>query len=54
MTGRYLGVDLGSTTAKAVVTDAGGMILGASTVQMGAVSQRACSGRLTPRWPRRG
>jgi len=40
MTGRYLGVDLGSTTAKAVVTDAGGMILGASTVQMGAVSQR--------------
>jgi (R)-2-hydroxyacyl-CoA dehydratese activating ATPase len=40
MTGRYLGVDLGSTTAKAVVTDAGGTILGASTVQMGAVSQR--------------
>ncbi len=40
MTGRYLGVDLGSTTAKAVVTDAGGAILGASTVQMGAVSQR--------------
>ena len=40
MTRRYLGVDLGSTTAKAVVTDAGGAILGASTVQMGAVSQR--------------
>ncbi len=40
MTGRYLGVDLGSTTAKAVVTDAGGAILAASTVQMGAVSQR--------------
>ena len=40
MTGRYLGVDLGSTTAKAVVADAGGAILGASTVQMGAVSQR--------------
>jgi predicted CoA-substrate-specific enzyme activase len=40
MTGRYLGVDLGSTTAKAVVADAGGTILGASTVQMGAVSQR--------------
>ena len=40
MTGRYLGVDLGSTTAKAVVSDAGGAILGASTVQMGAVSQR--------------
>jgi predicted CoA-substrate-specific enzyme activase len=40
MSGRYLGVDLGSTTAKAVVTDAGGVILAASTVQMGAVSQR--------------
>ncbi len=40
MSGRYLGVDLGSTTAKAVVTDAAGAILGASTVQMGAVSQR--------------
>ena len=40
MTGRYLGVDLGSTTAKAVVTDGGGTILAASTVQMGAVSQR--------------
>jgi (R)-2-hydroxyacyl-CoA dehydratese activating ATPase len=40
MSGRYLGVDLGSTTAKAVVTDAGGTILAASTVQMGAVSQR--------------
>jgi len=40
MTARYLGVDLGSTTAKAVVTDDGGTILGASTVQMGAVSQR--------------
>ena len=40
MTRRYLGVDLGSTTAKAVVTDAGGAILAASTVQMGAVSQR--------------
>src|SRR5216684_7909987 len=40
MTGRYLGVDLGSTTAKAVVTDQAGAILAASTVQMGAVSQR--------------
>ena len=40
MSGRYLGVYLGSTTAKAVVTDAGGTILAASTVQMGAVSQR--------------
>jgi len=40
MTGRYLGVDLGSTTAKAVVIDQDGAILAASTVQMGAVSQR--------------
>ena len=40
MSGRYLGVDLGSTTAKAVVTDADSTILGASAVQMGAVSQR--------------
>ena len=40
MSGRYLGVDLGSTTAKAVVTDGSGTILAASTVQMGAVSQR--------------
>jgi len=40
MTGRYLGVDLGSTTAKAVITDGSGTILAASTVQMGAVSRR--------------
>jgi predicted CoA-substrate-specific enzyme activase len=36
----YLGVDLGSTTAKAVVVDAGGSIVSASTVQMGAVSRQ--------------
>jgi (R)-2-hydroxyacyl-CoA dehydratese activating ATPase len=40
VSGRYLGVDLGSTTAKAVVTDGSGTILAASTVQMGAVSRR--------------
>lgn len=47
----YLGVDLGSTTAKAVVVDAGGTIMSASTVQMGAVSrqgmQRAVTQALT-------
>jgi predicted CoA-substrate-specific enzyme activase len=40
MTARYLGVDLGSTTAKAVVVDDLGTILAASTVQMGAVSRQ--------------
>jgi predicted CoA-substrate-specific enzyme activase len=40
MTARYLGVDLGSTTAKAVVIDDRGTILAASTVQMGAVSRQ--------------
>jgi len=36
---RYLGVDLGSTTAKAVVVDEPGTIVAASTVAMGAVSR---------------
>jgi predicted CoA-substrate-specific enzyme activase len=36
---RYLGVDLGSTTAKSVVVDDSGAIVGASVVQMGAVSR---------------
>jgi predicted CoA-substrate-specific enzyme activase len=36
---RYLGVDLGSTTAKAVVVDDGGTIVAAATVAMGAVSR---------------
>jgi predicted CoA-substrate-specific enzyme activase len=36
---RYLGVDLGSTTAKSVVVDDSGAIIGASVVQMGAVSR---------------
>lgn len=42
MTGReahYLGVDLGSTTAKAVVVDDDGAIVAAATVAMGAVSR---------------
>ncbi|GAA2864416.1 acyl-CoA dehydratase activase [Pseudonocardia halophobica] len=37
--GRYLGVDLGSTTAKAVVVDGAGKILSSSVVTMGAVSR---------------
>ncbi|MGY0541479.1 acyl-CoA dehydratase activase [Nocardioides sp. YJ-D4] len=47
----YLGVDLGSTTAKAVVIDAGGTIVSSSTISMGAVSragmQRAVDEALT-------
>lgn len=40
MTGRrYLGVDLGSTTAKAVVVDDAGEILSSAVVTMGAVSR---------------
>jgi (R)-2-hydroxyacyl-CoA dehydratese activating ATPase len=37
--GRYLGVDLGSTTAKAVVVDGAGEMLSSSVVTMGAVSR---------------
>lgn len=37
---RYLGVDLGSTTAKAVVVDEEGAIVAMSTVAMGAVSRK--------------
>jgi predicted CoA-substrate-specific enzyme activase len=36
----FLGVDLGSTTAKAVVSDDHGSIRGSAIVQMGAVSRR--------------
>lgn len=36
----WLGVDLGSTTAKAVVVDADGRIIASSVVQMGSVSRR--------------
>lgn len=35
-----MGVDLGSTTAKAVVVDDSGAVLGTQVVQMGAVSKR--------------
>ena len=40
MSAYFLGVDLGSTTAKAVVTDDHGSIRGSAIVQMGAVSRR--------------
>ena len=40
MSVHYLGVDLGSTTAKAVIVDQGAVIRAASTVQMGAVSRQ--------------
>lgn len=40
MTDLFLGVDLGSTTAKAVVVDEHGAIRAASTVAMGAVSRQ--------------
>jgi (R)-2-hydroxyacyl-CoA dehydratese activating ATPase len=39
MTAHFMGVDLGSTTAKAVVVGDQGAILGSSIVQMGAVSR---------------
>ncbi len=46
----FMGVDLGSTTAKSVVLDAAGNVAGALIVQMGAVSraglQRAVDGAL--------
>ena len=38
--GTFLGVDLGSTTAKAVVVDSAGTIVASSIVQMGAVSRK--------------
>lgn len=41
MTWHVLGVDLGSTTAKAVVVDDSGSLVGSSVVQMGAVSRDA-------------
>lgn len=36
----YMGVDLGSTTAKSVILDGDGNVLGAHVVQMGAVSRK--------------
>ena len=38
-----MGVDLGSTTAKAAVVDQGGALRGSSIIQMGAVSREAVS-----------
>jgi predicted CoA-substrate-specific enzyme activase len=43
----FLGVDLGSTTAKAVVVDETGAIAGTSTVQMGAVSRTGMTRAVT-------
>lgn len=42
MSAHYLGVDLGSTTAKVVIIDGGG-IRAAEVVQMGAVSRNGCA-----------
>lgn len=43
MTGHFLGVDLGSTTAKVVVLDGAGDVVAAEVVQMGAVSRAGCA-----------
>ncbi|HEY1972498.1 MAG TPA: acyl-CoA dehydratase activase [Pseudonocardia sp.] len=43
MTGYFMGVDLGSTTAKVVILDAAGEIRAAEVVQMGAVSRAGCA-----------
>lgn len=43
MTPHYLGVDLGSTTAKVVVLDQAGGLRAAEVVQMGAVSRTGCA-----------
>ncbi|MDQ4096525.1 MAG: acyl-CoA dehydratase activase, partial [Actinomycetota bacterium] len=43
MTAHYLGVDLGSTTAKVVILDGAGDIRAAEVVQMGAVSRTGCA-----------
>ncbi|GAA1668814.1 2-hydroxyglutaryl-CoA dehydratase [Citricoccus zhacaiensis] len=40
MTFACMGIDLGSTTAKSVVVDGDGNVLGAQVVQMGAVSRK--------------
>ncbi|WP_308114620.1 acyl-CoA dehydratase activase [Rhodococcus opacus] len=51
MTAFYMGVDLGSTTAKTVIVDRHGSILASDVVQMGAVSRaglsRSMAGALT-------
>jgi predicted CoA-substrate-specific enzyme activase len=43
MTAHYLGVDLGSTTAKVVILDDAGETRAAEVVQMGAVSRTGCA-----------
>jgi (R)-2-hydroxyacyl-CoA dehydratese activating ATPase len=40
--GHFMGVDLGSTTAKVVILDGAGDICAAEVVQMGAVSRAGC------------
>ena len=43
MSAHFLGVDLGSTTAKVVILDESGDIRAAEVVQMGAVSRAGCA-----------
>jgi len=43
MTAHFMGVDLGSTTAKVVILDSAGEIRAAEVVQMGAVSRAGCA-----------
>ncbi len=43
MSSHFLGVDLGSTTAKVVILDETGAVEAAEVVQMGAVSRAGCS-----------
>jgi predicted CoA-substrate-specific enzyme activase len=47
MTAYYMGVDLGSTTAKTVILDAAGDIRAAEVVQMGAVSRAGLARSVT-------
>ena len=54
MHGCCLGVDLGSTTAKAVIVDRAGAISRPSVVQMGAVSREAVARAIEGRWPTAG
>jgi (R)-2-hydroxyacyl-CoA dehydratese activating ATPase len=47
MTARYMGIDLGSTTAKTVIVDAAGDIRAAEVIQMGAVSRAGLARSVT-------
>ncbi|WP_082833620.1 acyl-CoA dehydratase activase [Rhodococcus sp. LB1] len=47
MTGYYMGVDLGSTTAKTVIVDRDGAIAASDVVQMGAVSRAGLTRSMT-------